>query len=91
MSDLSEYFSDKDEIARLNKQVRLLQQNNSKWKAKYYSIVKAKPRVSRTAAARVLVKAWQDGDESLTLHQIAVKSYLSYATIKEVSSKLRAA
>jgi len=89
MSDLAEYFSDKERIKELEKQVRLLQQNNSKWKSKYYAISKSTPRESRTSKARELVKAWQGGDKSLTLRQIGDSLWLQYSTIKTISSQLR--
>ena len=89
MDDLSEYFSDKDRIKELEKQVRLLQINNSKWKVKYYAISQAEPRESRTSQARELIKAWHRGDDSFTLREIGDKFCLEYSTVKSISSNLR--
>jgi DNA-binding NarL/FixJ family response regulator len=102
MSDLSEYFSKDDRIKELELELADITRkyNNemtytSKWKAKYYSVTKGKPRLShpvvksRTSKAKVLIKAWQGGDRSLSLQQIADQVFLSYETIKAISSNLR--
>jgi len=91
MIDLADYFSDKEKIIRLNKQIILLQKNNSKWKRKYENLNSSKPtiRKNRTSKAEVLVRSFIKGDRSLTFREMAKKCFLSIETIKNISYKLR--
>ena len=91
MSDLETYLHLKSRIAELEKQNKLLQKNNSKWKRKYEKLKSDKPtiRQNRTTRATVFVQAWIDGDRTLTFRQIAEKCFLSRETIKNISYKLR--
>lgn len=91
MDSISDFLSKDDEISKLKKQVRLLQQNNSKWKRKYYKLKgpKSNVRNNRTSKAEVFVKAWIDGDKSLTFWQIAELCFISIETVKNISYKLR--
>lgn len=91
MNDLTEYLSQQDIIDRLLVENRLLQKNNSKWKRKYEKLKSNKPtiRKSRTSKAELFVRAWIDGDKSLTFKRIAEMCFLSIETIKNISYKLR--
>ena len=91
LSGLSEYLSDKNKIIELKKQVVLLQKVNSKWKRKFEKLKSDNPTIKKTRSlnAAVLVKAWIDGDRSLTFKEMAVKCFLSLETIKNISYKLR--
>ena len=79
-----------EKIAELEKKVRLLIQNNSKWKRKYETRKgKQTRRQTRTLKAERLVQRWIDGDRSKTFRQIAEECYLSIETIKNISYKIR--
>ena len=84
MSDLSYYLKHQQEVAELEKKIRLLQANNSKWKRKYEAL-RTTPPLKATRSA----KNWHNGDKSLTFKQIADKCFLSRETIKNISYKLR--
>ncbi len=88
---IGEFMSQKDEIERLLIKNRLLQKNNSKWKRKYDELKSGNPTVrkSRTNKAESFVKAWINGDKSLTFRDIAKMCFLSRETIKNISYKLR--
>jgi|TARA_R110002124_G_scaffold97565_3_gene242561 hypothetical protein len=90
MSDLSYYLKHQQEVAELEKKIRLLQANNSKWKRKYEALRTTPPlKATRSAKAKVFVENWHNGDKSLTFKQIADKCFLSRETIKNISYKLR--
>jgi len=46
-------------------------------------------RVSRSSKARELIKARELGDKSLTLKEIAAKTFLGYSTIKKMVKGVR--
>ena len=91
MTEISEYMSNQDEIVRLNKKVRRLQQLNSKWKRMFEKLKSDNPtiKMTRSIKAKSLVQAWIAGDKSLTFREIAVKCFLSVETVKNISYKLR--
>ena len=89
--DMSEYFSNKNRVEELEKQVKLLIAGKSKWKRKYEKLYSKNPtiRVTRTSKARALVVNWLGGDKSLTFKEIAKKCFLTHQDIKNISLKLR--
>ena len=93
MNDLSEYFSDKDRIKHLERQVVNLIAGKSKWKLRCEKLQGKQPeKVSkppRLANARPLIINWHNGDKSLTFKQIADRCYLTEQDIKNISCKIR--
>ena len=88
--DLKTFHQYKNKIDELEREVELLQSNNSKWKRKYEKL-KGKPTVreNRTSKATSLVQNWIDGSRALTFREIADRCFLSRETIKNISYKLR--
>lgn len=90
MNDLKHYHSQQARIEELEKAVRNLRTNVSKWKKKYHDLRGVPPvRQTRTTKAAILVQAYIDGDRSLTFRQIAEMHHLSRETIKNISYKLK--
>lgn len=100
MDDLKQYHSIQDEVSRLNAEIVKLQyrlnrelRNKSKIKCKYdklYAKHVCKP-VTRSDKARELIKQKWSGEIDITLIAISKKCFLSYATIRELSSEYKKA
>ncbi len=93
MDDLAEYFSDKDRIKELEKQVSLLTSSKSKWKLKCEKL-QGKQTIkvtlpSRSDNAKTFILAWHNREKSLTFKQIAEKCFLTHQDVKNISCKLR--
>jgi hypothetical protein len=92
LRDIKEELTEcKKESRQLKRKNSLLVKNNSKWKRKAEKLKNNKPtmRKSRTAKAEVFVRAWLDGDKSMTFREIAEECFLSVETIKNISYKIR--
>ena len=90
-TSMSGYFSDKDRIAELEKQVLLLTSTASKWKVKYEL---SKPREikvksNRKSKAERLICVFISGDKSLSLKEIALKCFLAHSTVRKMACLIR--
>ena len=104
MTDLSDYFSDKDEIARLNKQINMIA-------GFYKSIYEAKEKSLNKRLDSLITREYRtnkillnsninmSGDRSrkavklikigkMSFREIASTCYLGYSTVKQLSCKV---
>lgn len=97
-SDITNYFRNeseiaelKAEIAELNKKVRLLTAAKSKYKRKYeeFRRIHGKPVKHRGDTAKELVVQKLKGELDITNREIAKRTFLSEATIRNITFKVK--
>ena len=88
MLSLREKHEYEQEIADLKLRLRRATDGKCYYKRKCERAIKPKPRESKTSVAEKFVKAYHDGDRSLTFQQIGDLCFMSRNSVKTISYRL---